>query len=279
MNIIVEKSLEHHMSDSHDSDINNVHSNSHDNGIDCEEFGRCLKKARKDSKTTSDKLGNACGVNPVFIRQIESGTRLPSLPKLVKICDNLQISPVYLLENEIVVKTMEGNWNILVERQDILSKEAQSIVKDVLHSMIQNLAEPTKKKVEKNGEDTYGIIDKEEFGRRLKKVRQEAKLSSEQLAIACNVNPVFIRQIETGARLPSLSVFVKLCNNIPVSPAYLLGNEIKIEVTDYKWEEFMRIQCDMTPRAQQIVEDVLNSLISNLEEMDKKKKQEKRLEE
>lgn len=257
MNIIVEESLEN---------------NANDNGIDCGEFGRCLKKARRDSKTTSDKLGNACGVNPVFIRQIESGTRLPSLPKLVKICDNLQISPAYLLENEIVIKTTEGNWNILVDMQNTLSKEAQFIVKDVLHSMIQNLAEPIKKKPEKNSDDSYGIIDKEEFGRRLKKVRQEVKLSSEQLAVACNVNPVFVRQIETGARLPSLSVFVKLCNSLSVSPAYLLGNEIKIEITDYKWEELMRIQCDMTPNAQQIVKDVLNSLIFNLEEMDKKKR-------
>ncbi|MCX4268448.1 MAG: helix-turn-helix transcriptional regulator [Lachnospiraceae bacterium] len=239
--------------------------------INCGEFGKCLKKVRRESNTTSDKLGNACGVNPVFIRQIESGTRLPSLPKLVKICDNLQISPAYLLENEIVMKNIKENWSILVEMQNTLSEEVCYIIKDVLHSMIQNLAEPIKKKGEKNGDDTYGMIDKEEFGRRLKKVRQEVHLSSEQLAEACSVNPVFIRQIETGARLPSLSVFVKICNNIPVSPAYLLGNEIKLEITEYGWEELMRIQCDMTPKAQQIVRDVLDSLISNLKGMDKKK--------
>lgn len=242
-----------------------------DNGINCGEFGKCLRKARRDSNTTSDKLGNACGVNPVFIRQIESGTRLPSLPKLVKICDNLQISPVYLLENEIVIKTIEENWNVLIEMQNTLSEEVCYIVKDVLHSMIQNLAEPVRKKSEKNGDEAYGIIDKEEFGRRLKKVRQEVHMSSEQLAEACGVNPVFIRQIETGARLPSLSVFVKICNSLPVSPAYLLGNEIKLEITEYGWEELVRIQCDMTPKAQQIVRDVLDSLIYNLKEMNNKK--------
>lgn len=265
MNIITEE-------ESLENSMNHTNPAANDNGIDCGEFGKCLKKARRDSKTTSDKLGNACGVNPVFIRQIESGTRLPSLPKLVKICDNLQISPAYLLENEIDMKITEGNWNFLVDMQNILSKEGQFIVKDVLHSMIQNLAEPVKKRAEKNSEDAYGVIDKEEFGRRLKKVRQEVRLSSEQLANACTVNPVFIRQIETGARLPSLSVFVKICNNIPVSPAYLLGNEIKIEITNFKWEELVRIQCDMTPKAQQIVRDVLQSLIYNLGEMDKKKR-------
>ena len=57
-----------------------------------------------------------------------------------------------------------------------------------------------------------------------------------------------------------------------MSPAYLLGNEIKIEVTGYGWEELIRIQCDMTPKAQQIVRDVLDSLIHNLKEMGKKKK-------
>lgn len=211
-------------------------------------------------------------MNPVFIRQIESGTRLPSLPKLVKICDNLQISPAYLLEYELDKKIPQGNWTILVEMQDSLSIDAQHIVKDVLHSMIHNLAEPIRKKNERNVDDTYGMIDKEEFGRRLKKVRQEVKLSSEQLAADCYVNPVFIRQLETGARLPSLSVFVKICNSLLVSPAYLLGNETKIEITGYGWEELVRIQCDMTPKAQQLVEDVLNSLIQNLKKMDKKKR-------
>ena len=264
--IIKEDSLENNsMND------NDIVDNS-ETGINFGEFGKCLKRARRESNTTSDKLGNACGVNPVFIRQIESGTRLPSLPKLVKICDNLQISPVYLLENEIVTKTMEKNWAILVKMQDTLSEDVCFIVKDVLHSMIQNLAEPIKKKNEKSGDDAYGVIDKEEFGRRLKKVRQEVRFSSEQLAVACNVNPVFIRQIETGARLPSLSVFVKICNSLSVSPAYLLGNKIKIEVTGYGWEELIRIQCDMTPKAQQIVRDVLDSLIHNLKEMGKKKK-------
>ncbi len=241
------------------------------NRVDYKELGKCLKKVRREAKITSDKLGNACGVNPVFIRQIESGTRLPSLSKLVKICDNLQISPVYLLEDETVIKETEREWNTLITMQDVLTEEIQFIVRDVLHSMIQNLAEPVIVKDE-NNKDSCGMIDTEEFGRRLKKVRQEIRCSSEQLAVVCGVNPVFIRQIETGARLPSLSVFVKICNSLPVSPAYLLGNEIKIEITKYSWEELMRIQCDMTPKAQQIVKDVWASLIRNLKEVSQKKK-------
>ena len=68
-----------------------------------EEFGRRLREVRKGLKVTSDKLGFACGVNPVFIRQIEAGTRVPSVPVFVKICDSLQISPAYLLGNEVQV--------------------------------------------------------------------------------------------------------------------------------------------------------------------------------
>jgi len=239
--------------------------------VNCEEFGKRLKAARRESKTTSDQLGNACGVNPVFIRQIESGTRLPSIPKLVKICDNLQISPAYLLKNEVTIKITECGWDNLLKMLKKLSADSQHIVKEVLRSLIQNLAEPEGQKAGTNGEENFGIINKEEFGRRLKKVRQEVKLSSEELALNCNVNPVFIRQIETGARLPSLSVFVKICNSLQISPAYLLGNEIKIEITECGWEELVRIQCDMTPRAQQIIKDVLRSLILNLMESDKKK--------
>lgn len=124
----------------------------------------------------------------------------------------------------------------------------------------------------KGNEDSEGNhIDREEFGRRLRMARQESKITSEQLANACGVNAVFIRQIESGTRLPSLAVFVKICDNLQISPAFLLGNEVKIEVTECGWEELAKIQCDMTPDSQKIVKEVLESLIKNLAEADKKK--------
>ena len=111
-------------------------------------------------------------------------------------------------------------------------------------------------------------MDHIEFGRRLK-VRQEMQYTSQEVAENCGVSSVFIRQVELGERLPSLSVFIYLCETLQISPAYLLGNEIKLEVTECHWDELVRIQCDMTTRSQQVVKDVLTSLIYNLPKEEK----------
>lgn len=231
------------------------------------EFGKRLREVRKKSKVTSDRLGFACGVNPVFIRQIEAGARMPSIPVFVKICDNLQVSPAYLLENEIQNPVTNKGWGELEEKLQQLSETSRSMVREVLHSLIENLAEQ-EKKWEKN-EERYGIVDHIEFGRRLKKVRQEMQYTSQEVAENCGVSSVFIRQVELGERLPSLSVFIYLCETLQISPAYLLGNEIKLEVTECHWDELVRIQCDMTTRSQQVVKDVLTSLIYNLPKEEK----------
>lgn len=227
-----------------------------------EEFGRRLREIRKKLKVTSDKLGVACGVNPVFIRQIEAGARVPSVPVFVKICDSLQISPAYLLGNEVQVAVTDQGWEEMAREISQLSAESSDMVKEVLNSLIENLAE--KRSDSDRNEERYGVIDHIEFGRRIKKVRQEMQYTSQEVAASCGVSSVFIRQVELGERLPSLSVFIYLCQALEISPAYLLGNEVKVEVADCKWEELAHIQCDMTSKSQQVVKDVLTSLIHNL---------------
>ena len=64
-------------------------------------FGRRINKIRKEQGITSEALAVICGVNPVFIRQIEGGTRTPSLPVFVRICNALEMSPEYFLQDEL----------------------------------------------------------------------------------------------------------------------------------------------------------------------------------
>lgn len=71
-------------------------------------LGKQIKIARKSRKLTTDKLAELVGVQPTFIRQIESGAALPSLPVFTMICKVLRTSPNFLLqgnvdENELTV--------------------------------------------------------------------------------------------------------------------------------------------------------------------------------
>ena len=65
------------------------------------------------------------------------------------------------------------------------------------------------------------------LGKRINTARKEKKMTSEQLSEACHINATYLRQIESGAKTPSLPVFIDLCNELEVSPNYLLFDLIE----------------------------------------------------
>jgi len=228
-------------------------------------FGKRLRKIRQELKITVKKLGEACTVSQSFIRQIELGYELPSILVFVKICDSLQVSPAYLLGTESYLFEQK-EWSQLFSQLKLMPPSAQQIADKVINSLVKNFAEKD------NLEEKYGMINYEEFGRRVKKARQEMLLTSQSLAKRCGVSPVFIRHVEEGRKLPSLPVFVNICNASRISPAFLLGNELKIEITNCRWDELVRIQCDMTSNSQKITKDVLVALLQNLSSKEEKRK-------
>lgn len=63
-------------------------------------------------------------------------------------------------------------------------------------------------------------------GKRINTARKERGLTSERLSEACGINATYLRQIESGAKVPSLQVFVLLCQALRVSPTYLLADAL-----------------------------------------------------
>lgn len=69
-------------------------------------------------------------------------------------------------------------------------------------------------------------MDKKLLGRRINAARKEHGWTSERLSEICNINATYLRQIESGAKTPSLQVFVALCEALKVSPTYLLADSL-----------------------------------------------------
>lgn len=69
-------------------------------------------------------------------------------------------------------------------------------------------------------------MDKKLLGARIKKVRKERGLTAEKLSELCHINATYLRQIEGGAKIPSLPVFTDLCNTLKISPSYLLKDSL-----------------------------------------------------
>ncbi len=86
---------------------------------------------------------------------------MPSVPVFVKICDSLQISPAYLLGNEVQVPVTDLGWEEMAEEISQLSDTSGDMVKEVLHSLIENLAEKESRSTRE--EERYGVIDHVEF--------------------------------------------------------------------------------------------------------------------
>ena len=69
-------------------------------------------------------------------------------------------------------------------------------------------------------------MNTQKLGQRLKKQRKASHLTGEQLAEKTNLSAIYIRQLESGLRLPSLSVFVDLVNALDCTADALLADSV-----------------------------------------------------
>ncbi|WP_138262274.1 helix-turn-helix domain-containing protein [Enterocloster clostridioformis] len=66
--------------------------------MDIKRFGKKLREKRKARGLTYQELADLCHINHGYVRQLEAGSKLPSMPLLFSLCDILETSPNYLFE-------------------------------------------------------------------------------------------------------------------------------------------------------------------------------------
>lgn len=96
-------------------------------------LGRKIRIARKERGFTSDKLSEACSINAAYLRQIESGAKMPSLPLFVLLCQKLKVSPSYLLA-ELLTDGETQEMDMLFE----LWRHATPGQIKIIHAMIRS---------------------------------------------------------------------------------------------------------------------------------------------
>ena len=106
-------------------------------------------------------------------------------------------------------------------------------------------------------------MDRVAFGRRLNTVRKERGLSTERLSELCEKNAVFLRHIEGAIRLPSLPVFVRICNSLRVSPNFLLVDSLEWSEEDKITAVETRLRA-LSPRQLDIATETIHTLIDKL---------------
>ena len=108
-------------------------------------------------------------------------------------------------------------------------------------------------------------MDKKLLGRQINRARKDRGLTSEKLSEACNVNATYLRQIESGARTPSLPMFVSLCRELKVSPSYLLVDVLPdTEIRDM--DMLLELWQTATPKQNKIITAMVKSALDNFKE-------------
>ena len=85
-------------------------------------------------------------------------------------------------------------------------------------------------------------MEKFALGNRIRDSRKARGLPSEALAELCGVGAVHIRKIEARTKLPSISLFVKLCNVLRVSSKFLLQDSVECDTVDLHgtWDDRLK---------------------------------------
>ena len=105
-------------------------------------------------------------------------------------------------------------------------------------------------------------MDRKSLGRKINAVRKDRRLTGEKLAEACHINATYLRQIESGAKTPSLPLCVSLCSELRVSPYYLLAEQLpepEIGEMDALWELWNKA----TPQQIRIVSSMIRSALDS----------------
>ena len=106
-------------------------------------------------------------------------------------------------------------------------------------------------------------MDKLQLGNRIRAARKEASLTSERLSEISDINAAYLRQIECGAKTPSIPLFVLLCKGLQVTPSYLLADALP-KCENQEIDALLQMCKDATPQQIRIIVSVLNSFIECL---------------
>ena len=102
-------------------------------------------------------------------------------------------------------------------------------------------------------------MDKVALGNRIRLARKDAGLTGEQLSELCKINAAYLRQIECGAKMPSLPLFESLSRTLKVSPSYLLADALPGS-EDQDVEALMRLCRNASPKQIDMIASILEKV-------------------
>ena len=101
-------------------------------------LGARIHTDRRKKGITSNRLAELCGVGAVHIRKTESGVKLPSIPRFIMICNALETSPQYLLQDSLDLN--DSDTLRLLDKLQALPPSQLELAESLIDTMLMQLA-------------------------------------------------------------------------------------------------------------------------------------------
>ena len=113
--------------------------------------------------------------------------------------------------------------------------------------------------------ETGGQMDEKGLGKRINMARKERGYTADRLSELCNINATYLRQIEGGTKVPSLPVFINICNALKISPDYLLHDSLTDNDVS-KIRELTELWENTPPSQQEIATAMIQAVLERKKE-------------
>lgn len=104
--------------------------------MDKQRLGRNIFNARRDRNLTGEQFSELCNINPSYLRALEAGTKTPSLPMFVLVCEKLRVSPSYLLCGVTDDETYEDGMDEIISLYEAATPSQLKVIRALIKSAL-----------------------------------------------------------------------------------------------------------------------------------------------
>ena len=108
-------------------------------------------------------------------------------------------------------------------------------------------------------------MEKKLLGAQIKLARKQCGMTAEKLAETCNMDTTYLRQIESGHKMPSLPMFIILCQALKVSPAVLLADYLPTPEYEER-DRLHELYRTLTPEQKRTIKSLVESVARRMDE-------------
>lgn len=201
--------------------------------------GTKIRELREGIGYSLVKLANKAGISISFLSEVERNTKKPSLKTVEKIANTLGVSVTMLIvvdyNNGIIplgekIKVARENKNMSLELLADITGFNEAYLSNIEKGVVLPSIASTRIIAKNLGISANSLMGVSvSTAEKIKKIRNKASVTQEELAREVGISPAMIGQIENNKVQPSLKNLEKIADFFCISPCHLILDESDVD--------------------------------------------------